>query len=76
MHPAPPYASSKIVSTGGAPSGKTRSKRDANGLTGLAQVMEINAPLSLIILFLGSNDFQFSIRTTTPGQRRKASQPW
>ena len=35
-------------------------KSGRNGLTGLAQVMEINSPLSLIILFLGSNDFQFS----------------
>src|SRR4051794_29540534 len=32
-------------------------KAGRNGLAGLAQVMEINAPLSLIILFLGSNDF-------------------
>jgi lysophospholipase L1-like esterase len=35
-------------------------KPGRNGLTGLAQVMEIHAPLSLLILFLGSNDFQFS----------------
>ncbi len=35
-------------------------KSGRNGLTGLAQVMEMNSPLSLIILFLGSNDFQFS----------------
>ena len=35
-------------------------KPGRNGLNGLAQVMEIHSPLSLIILFLGSNDFQFS----------------
>lgn len=35
-------------------------KPGRNGLTGLAQVMEIHSPLSLVILFLGSNDFQFS----------------
>jgi lysophospholipase L1-like esterase len=35
-------------------------KAGRNGLTGLAQVMEINSPLSLIVIFLGSNDFQFS----------------
>src|SRR4051794_23607939 len=35
-------------------------KPGRNGLTGLAQVMEIHSPLSLIILFLGSNDLQFS----------------
>jgi len=35
-------------------------KAGRNGLAGLAQVMEINSPLSLVIVFLGSNDFQFS----------------
>ncbi len=35
-------------------------KPGRNGLIGLAQVMEIHSPLSLVILFLGSNDFQFS----------------
>jgi len=29
-----------------------------NGLTGLAQRIEINAPLALVILMLGTNDFQ------------------
>ena len=31
-----------------------------NGLEGLAQRIEINSPLSLVILMLGTNDFQFS----------------
>lgn len=35
-------------------------KPGRNGLAGLAQVMEIHSPLSLVVLFLGSNDFQFS----------------
>jgi lysophospholipase L1-like esterase len=35
-------------------------KPGRNGLTGIGQVMEIHSPLSLVILFLGSNDFQFS----------------
>jgi lysophospholipase L1-like esterase len=35
-------------------------KPGRNGLSGLAQLMEIYSPLSLIIVFLGSNDFQFS----------------
>lgn len=35
-------------------------KPGRNGLAGLAQCMEIHSPLSLVILFLGSNDFQFS----------------
>jgi lysophospholipase L1-like esterase len=35
-------------------------KPGRNGLTAIAQVMEMHSPLSLVILFLGSNDFQFS----------------
>ncbi|MFL6417103.1 MAG: SGNH/GDSL hydrolase family protein [Bryobacteraceae bacterium] len=35
-------------------------KPGRNGLLGLAQLMEVHSPLSLIILFLGLNDFQFS----------------
>ena len=34
-------------------------KEGRNGLLGLAQRMEVNSPLSLVILMLGSNDFQF-----------------
>ena len=34
-------------------------KPGRNGLVGLAQRIEINSPLSLVILMLGSNDFQF-----------------
>jgi len=34
-------------------------KRGRNGLEGLAQRIEINSPLSLVILMLGTNDFQF-----------------
>ena len=33
-------------------------KPGRNGLTGLAQRIEINSPLSLVILMLGTNDFQ------------------
>jgi lysophospholipase L1-like esterase len=33
-------------------------KPGRNGLTGLAQRMEIHSPLALVILMLGSNDFQ------------------
>jgi lysophospholipase L1-like esterase len=35
-------------------------KPGRNGLEGLAQRIEINSPLSLVILMLGTNDFQFS----------------
>ncbi len=35
-------------------------KPGRNGLNGLAQRMEIHSPLSLVILMLGTNDFQFS----------------
>jgi lysophospholipase L1-like esterase len=35
-------------------------KAGRNGLVGLAQRMEVNAPLALVILALGTNDFQFS----------------
>ena len=35
-------------------------KPGRNGLAGLAQRMEINSPLALVILMLGTNDFQFS----------------
>ena len=34
-------------------------KPGRNGLTGLAQRIEINSPLALVILMLGTNDFQF-----------------
>jgi lysophospholipase L1-like esterase len=34
-------------------------KAGRNGLDGLAQCIEINSPLSLVILMLGTNDFQF-----------------
>jgi lysophospholipase L1-like esterase len=34
-------------------------KPGRNGLRGLAQRMEIHSPLSLVILMLGTNDFQF-----------------
>jgi lysophospholipase L1-like esterase len=35
-------------------------KPGRNGRTGLAQRIEIHSPLSLVILMLGTNDFQFS----------------
>jgi lysophospholipase L1-like esterase len=35
-------------------------KPGRNGLKGLAQRMEIHSPLALVILMLGTNDFQFS----------------
>jgi lysophospholipase L1-like esterase len=35
-------------------------KAGRNGKTGLAQCMEKHAPLALVILMLGTNDFQFS----------------
>ena len=35
-------------------------KPGRNGLLGLAQRMEMHSPLSLVILMLGTNDFQFS----------------
>ena len=35
-------------------------KAGRNGMQGLAQRIEIHSPLSLVILMLGSNDFQFS----------------
>jgi lysophospholipase L1-like esterase len=34
-------------------------KPGRNGLTGLAQRIEIHSPLSVVILMLGTNDFQF-----------------
>jgi len=34
-------------------------KADRNGLTGLATKIEVHSPLDLIIVMLGSNDFQF-----------------
>jgi lysophospholipase L1-like esterase len=34
-------------------------KQGRNGIVGLAQRIEINSPLSLVILMLGTNDFQF-----------------
>src|ERR1700684_98748 len=35
-------------------------KPGRNGLQGLAQCMEMQSPLALVILMLGTNDFQFS----------------
>jgi len=35
-------------------------KPGRNGMAGLAQRIEIHSPLSLVILMLGTNDFQFS----------------
>jgi lysophospholipase L1-like esterase len=35
-------------------------KPGRNGLLGLAQCIEIHSPLALVILMLGTNDFQFS----------------
>ena len=35
-------------------------KAGRNGAAGLAQCMEMHSPLSLVILMLGTNDFQFS----------------
>src|ERR1700689_3121030 len=35
-------------------------KPGRNGLQGLAQRIEIHSPLALVILMLGTNDFQFS----------------
>lgn len=40
-------------------------KPGRNGLQGIAQRMEANSPLSLLILMLGTNDFQFSHPFTT-----------
>src|SRR5947207_8191468 len=34
-------------------------KPGRNGFIGLAQRIEVNSPLSLVILMLGTNDFQF-----------------
>lgn len=42
-------------------------KPGRNGLVGLEQRMEVHSPLDLLILFLGTNDFQ-SMHTTTPWQ--------
>jgi len=42
-------------------------KPGRNGLAGLEQRMEIHSPLDLLILFLGTNDFQ-SVHSTTPSQ--------
>lgn len=41
-------------------------KAGRNGLVGLAQVMEMHAPLDLVILLLGTNDFQFNQPFMTP----------
>src|SRR6202051_2063169 len=35
-------------------------KPGRNGISGLAQRMEMHSPLALVILMLGTNDFQFS----------------
>lgn len=42
-------------------------KPGRNGLQGLAQRIEINSPLDLVILMLGTNDFQ-TVHTYTSGQ--------
>ncbi|TWU54352.1 hypothetical protein Poly51_30690 [Rubripirellula tenax] len=39
-------------------------KPGRNGLVGIEQRIEVNSPLSLVILFLGANDFQSVHRTT------------
>src|SRR5215831_10878881 len=39
-------------------------KPGRNGLIGLAQRIEIHSPLSLVLLMLGTNDFQFSHSNT------------
>lgn len=39
-------------------------KQGRNGLQGLEQRMEINAPLALVIVLLGTNDFQCMHQTT------------
>jgi lysophospholipase L1-like esterase len=41
-------------------------KPGRNGLVGLAQRMEVNSPLDLVVVMLGTNDFQFSTPFTTP----------
>ncbi|MES2933207.1 MAG: SGNH/GDSL hydrolase family protein [Pseudomonadota bacterium] len=38
-------------------------KPGRNGLAGLAQRIEINSPLALVVLMLGTNDFQFTHQT-------------
>ena len=42
-------------------------KPGRNGLEGLEQRIEINSPLSLVMILLGTNDFE-SLHTTTPWQ--------
>ena len=42
-------------------------KAGRNGLTGLEQRIEAHSPLDLLILFLGTNDFQ-AVHQTTPWQ--------
>ena len=42
------------------PNGMTRLKRGRDGSQGLAQVIEMHSPLKLVILMLGTNDFQES----------------
>ena len=37
---------------------KARAANGRNGLTGLAQCIEMHAPLALVVLMLGTNDFQ------------------
>ena len=41
-------------------------KPGRNGLTGLAQCIEMHSPLSLVIVMLGTNDFQFSHPYNSP----------
>jgi lysophospholipase L1-like esterase len=51
-------------------------KPGRNGLAGIQQRMEIHSPLSLVILMLGTNDFQFCHPLTMPPWRRRASRLW
>ena len=47
-------------------------KPGRNGLTGLQQRIEVSSPLTLVVLLLGTNDFQSTHRTTR-GTPHKAS---
>ena len=49
---------SRTASTAGARCGTTRSSPAATASSGLAQRIEIHSPLALVILMLGTNDFQ------------------
>ena len=49
-------------------------KPGRNGLAGIEQRIEVNSPLSLVILMLGTNDFQ-SMHQTMPRTRLRALRP-